>query len=534
MNTVLEICTLGGLTIRHAGQPLTALKTRKVEALLVYLACTGRAHPRETLAELFWEERTQTQAMTNLRGALSSLRQHVEPYVIITRDSAAIDPAAEIHLDVAELEKHLVSVHDAETAAGVERAVELYKGAFLEGFYLRGARGFDEWATLERERIHQRVLQALQDLVAYDLQNGAFRTGIAHANRLLALDALMESAHRHMMLLLAASGQRSAALAQYESCRGLLEEELGVEPSEEIRQTYKRLLAGERPSGIPPAAAIVEREPTAVGACPYRGLAAFREADAPFFYGREGFSELLFQALHERPLVAVIVGSSGSGKSSAVFAGLLPRLRETEAWLVADFRPGERPFHALSAALLPLYAPELDDTSRLIEAGKLAEALLKENLPLDFAVEQTLERHAGTERLLLVADQFEELYTLCPDPKLRGRFLDELLAAVAAAASRRDSPFALLLTMRADFMGHALAHRPFADALQGAALMMGPMNRSELRAAIEKPAEKQGAAFEAGLVERLLDDARGVRGDRAGGRGAGALRGPGVQRARPD
>jgi DNA-binding SARP family transcriptional activator len=89
---VLEITTLGGLSIRHAGEPVTRLRTRKVEGLLVYLACTGRTQRREVLAELFWEERTQAQAMSNLRGALASLRKHLGPYVSITRDTVALNP----------------------------------------------------------------------------------------------------------------------------------------------------------------------------------------------------------------------------------------------------------------------------------------------------------------------------------------------------------------------------------------------------------------------------------------------------------
>ena len=105
-------------------------------------------------------------------------------------------------------------------------------------------------------------------------------------------------------------------------------------------------------------------------------------------------------------------------------------------------------------------------------------------------------------RLLLLVDQFEEMYTLCPDREARRRFLDGLLTAVGSS----NEHFVLLLTMRADFMGRALAYRPFADALQQASVLLGPMNRDELRAAVEMPAEMQGAAFEPGLVERLLDD----------------------------
>jgi hypothetical protein len=108
--------------------------------------------------------------------------------------------------------------------------------------------------------------------------------------------------------------------------------------------------------------------------------------------------------------------------------------------------------------------------------------------------------------VLLVVDQFEELYTLCPDERLQSTFVDELLRTVEASRRSRDGSAVILLTLRADFMGQALAHRPFADALQEASLLMGPMTRQELRVAIEKPAEIQGAAFEAGLVERILDD----------------------------
>jgi hypothetical protein len=106
----------------------------------------------------------------------------------------------------------------------------------------------------------------------------------------------------------------------------------------------------------------------------------------------------------------------------------------------------------------------------------------------------------------LVIDQFEEIFTLRPDPEDQQLFLDELLASAEAGAGQRRSPLVLLLTLRADFMGQALGHRPFTDALQEGALILGPMNREELQAAVEKPAELAGAAFEPGLVPRILDD----------------------------
>ncbi len=108
--------------------------------------------------------------------------------------------------------------------------------------------------------------------------------------------------------------------------------------------------------------------------------------------------------------------------------------------------------------------------------------------------------------MLLVADQFEELYTLCHDEAIRRLFLDSLLASLPASTFESSSPLVLVLTMRADFLGSALSYRPFADRLQNADIKLGSMNCSELSQVIEKPAEKLGVTFEAGLVERILDD----------------------------
>ena len=127
--------------------------------------------------------------------------------------------------------------------------------------------------------------------------------------------------------------------------------------------------------------------------------------------------------------------------------------------------------------------------------------------------ERILEKHSDGNHLLLLVDQFEGLYTLCPDPDERIRFLDALLATVGSEREGRDSAFVFLLTLRADFMGQALTHCPFADALQESSLIMGPMTREELRTAVMKPAEMQGAAIETGLVDRILDDVGGEPGN---------------------
>jgi WD40 repeat protein len=252
----------------------------------------------------------------------------------------------------------------------------------------------------------------------------------------------------------------------------------------------------QNPTAVPPSWQDLGRRPTEI--CPYRGLFAFREEDAPFFKGREAFTEILVEAVQKQPLVAVI-GPSGSGKSSLIFAGLIPRLRFAGKWRIVSFRPGDRPLHALATALICQLEPQLSRIDRLREIRKLAVDLLEEEEALRDVVDDIVWEDPGT-RLLLVADQFEELYTLCRDAKERQVFLDRLLEAANHALH-----FTLVLTLRADFLGQALSYRPWADALQYADLKLGPMNEEELQAAVEQPATILGVTIEPGLTERILE-----------------------------
>jgi WD40 repeat protein len=236
----------------------------------------------------------------------------------------------------------------------------------------------------------------------------------------------------------------------------------------------------------------------AIPYCPYRGLFAFREEDARYFFGREKFTQQLLEAVQNLPLVAVI-GASGSGKSSVVFAGLIPKLRSQQNWLIDSFRPGDRPLRNLAAKLVPLLESNLSETDQLVEVNKLIKALQQGELMLKDAIERILEKNSD-QRLLLVADQFEELYTLCQDEQERQVFLEQLLAAV-----NHTPNFTFVFTLRADFLGYALSYRPFADALQNADVKIGPMNRQEMQAAIEEPA-KGLLQIEVGLTERILKD----------------------------
>lgn len=244
-------------------------------------------------------------------------------------------------------------------------------------------------------------------------------------------------------------------------------------------------------------------EEVRVALCPYRGLRPFREEDAAFFFGREAFARRLAEAAQGRDLVA-LVGPSGSGKSSVVQAGLMPKLRRQRppaaTWDTAVFTPGDRPFHRLAAALIPLLEPDLSETDRLAEAKKLGDRLASGEVDLEEAVERTLEVSGGTDRLLLVADQFEELFTLTPGAARR-----PLVGALLQALDR--APLTLVLTLRADFYGHAIAlSRELSDRVERGVVNLGPMRQEELERAIVEPARRVGLRFEPGLAARILDD----------------------------
>ncbi|MGZ8394166.1 MAG: nSTAND1 domain-containing NTPase [Nitrospira sp.] len=235
--------------------------------------------------------------------------------------------------------------------------------------------------------------------------------------------------------------------------------------------------------------------------CPYRGLLYFREEDAPFFFGREVAIAQLTSAVQQHNLVAV-VGASGSGKSSVVRAGLVPELRKSRdrVWEVVTMVPTDRPVHALAAVLMPFLEPDMSETDRLIDTNKLAEALLSRTVSLRDIVDRVLAKQPGTDRLLLIVDQWEELFTLCKDDAARRCFIDNILEATAA------TKLSAVLTLRGDFFGRAITdYRPLSDRVQSAQVNLGPMKRDELRLAIEEPAKKVGLTFEVGLIDLILE-----------------------------
>ena len=227
---------------------------------------------------------------------------------------------------------------------------------------------------------------------------------------------------------------------------------------------------------------------------PYKGLRAFGEADAADFTGRDRLVDQLISGLGSNRVLAV-VGPSGSGKSSVVRAGLLPALRRgaiagSTDWFVATLMPGAHPDEELEAALLRVASerpPGLLDVSRDGDRG------------ISRALAQVLPENGD---LLLVIDQFEELFTLCQDEAERRRFLDGLAAAVTEERSRLH----VILTLRADFYDRPLRYESIGRLVRDATVPVLPLAADELERAIVDPAHAVGTEFEPGLVAEIMAD----------------------------
>jgi DNA-binding SARP family transcriptional activator len=215
----LELKLLGDLIIHQEGVPLTALKSKKGLALMCYLAVTGRTSIRPALAGLFWPDLPDTNALLNLRKTLHLLKQHLAPFLLISRQTIAFNQAASIWLDVTEFEARTAGQPDV---AQLRAALALYRGDFLSDFYLADSASFEEWAAAHRAQYRGLALEALSRLADHHLLNAQYEDAAGYARRQLAMDDLRESAHRQLMTALAWSGRRNAALVQYETCRQIL------------------------------------------------------------------------------------------------------------------------------------------------------------------------------------------------------------------------------------------------------------------------------------------------------------------------
>jgi len=528
----LIITCLGGILLEVDSLEITDL-SKKAKAIIVYLACNPSEHQREKIADIFWgsSQSKITSARNNLRGQITQLRKALAPYLIFSRETISFNTDAQYRLDVAELnlavKKYTIPREENYTVSNLvklQNALSLYQGDFLDGFYLPDAELFEEWAFGQRESLKFTVINGFLHLITgYRILNN-YIDGIRWAHRVLEIDPYNETAHSQLIYLLAANGQRGLAIEHFQHYQKKIRQELNIPPGPQIEEIYQQILQAD----IVPQ--IVTLDPGLLSSTPYKGLNPFKETDWFDFYGREEFVKRLVKAVYSRPIIAVI-GPSGCGKTSVVKAGLLPQLRLNMPlsrkivhhldrqfhWLTIEFRPGSQPFHSLASALVPFLSKETTETEILIEAQKLATTLRKKELMLSVVIKRILalkeENNLLTEnlmrfpsRILLVINQFEEIFTLCDDPTECQTFIDILLGGIKTFKELTQSDYSIVFTLRADLMGQVLLHRILADALQESTEILGTMTRKELTQAIKSPAQSRGVEFESGLLERILDD----------------------------
>jgi DNA-binding SARP family transcriptional activator len=381
---MLELNLMGVPEVVLDGEALTFARRGSV-GLLAYLVLSRRAHAREALATLLAGDSSEDQARKYLSNVLVDLRQTLGRYVVATRQTVMFDRGLPHRVDVTEFQSRLATCLSGESLTELDAAASLYRDEFLVGLTLVGAPDFEAWVHAQREELRGQFVQVLQAQVQLSLRLGAWNAGIGPARRLLAQEPWLEEGHRHLMLMLARSGQRQAAIAQYQACRRVLAEELGVEPLPATTALFNRLRAAITPPAhnLPP-----------VG--------------APFV-GRTAQLQQLVSLLSEADCrLLSIVGLGGSGKTRLAIE--VARAYATPATL-----PPEQPFPDgiifVSYADVPPPAANAETSGEIaadaIRAG-LAQALGLAVAP-DADVQQALISYLKGCAMLLVLDNLEHL-----------------------------------------------------------------------------------------------------------------------------
>src|SRR6202165_3750877 len=260
----LSLTILGAAAISHDGQDVL-LPTRKTMALLVYLAVEGGLHSREKLAALLWPDSDADHSRGSLRRTLAFLHaalseaaaDHGPQHLVSKSGLVGLGASSEVDLDLHDLQASFSLARGpsqlpaARLIAQLRIAANLFRGEFLEGFSLVDAPVFEQWADVQREAFHRRAEMVFDRLSEALADSGELDEAIGATTRWLSMDRLNEAAHRRLMRLRFAAGDRTAALRAYEACRSILEAELGAEPAAETEALVQRVRTATPPASEP-------------------------------------------------------------------------------------------------------------------------------------------------------------------------------------------------------------------------------------------------------------------------------------------
>jgi WD40 repeat protein/DNA-binding SARP family transcriptional activator len=484
----LDFRILGPLEVAEDGVVLRLGGRMQRAVLAVLLLDAGRVVPVERLVDDLYGEDAPATGAAQVRDHVSQLRK------LLKQDGARIEtqaPGYVLRLEPSQLDaERFEQAVDAAAAAladgrpddaalALRDALTLWRGPALADFVA------DDFAQPAIGRLEELRLVALERRIAAELAAGADGALVPELQALVGSHPLRERLRGLMMLALYRAGRQAEAVEAYHETRRILGEELGIEPSTELRELLTQILRQD-PS-------LARNGGTATPAVdlrnPYKGLRPFLEADADDFFGRESLTTRLVERAATDRFVAVI-GPSGSGKSSVVRAGVVPVLR-ADSLRVVEITPGAYPLEELEAALLRI--AENPPASLLEQLGHDERGLLR-------AVKRVLPGDAS--ELLLVLDQLEELFTLVGDERVREHFLASIECAVRDPHSRMR----VVATLRADFYDRPLQYRGFAELVRDGAEVVLPLSPDELERAIAAPARQVGLHLEEGLLAEIVAD----------------------------
>ena len=456
------------------GRPVPGLGPPKQRALLTLLVLhAGSVLPTDRIVEALWSGRPPRTAAHSVQVYVSDLRRGLgggaaggDGDTIETRGAGYLLRAEPDQVDARRFERLVADGGRALRAGNPGDAVrDLAEGLSLwRGPALADVAG-EEFAQEHIRELNGRRVDALEGLADARLATGDDEDVLPLLVDAIGVDPMRERLRGLLMVALYRAGRHPEALRSFQRFADLLADELGIDPSPELRHLQERILLHD------PALSPRRREepdPATVVRNPYKGLRPFAEDDAEDFFGRANLIERLLDELRLGARLLTLVGPSGSGKSSVVAAGVLPRLRAgavagSEAWQLVPLVPDEEAVAVLED---------------LREAQDVAPATL------------------------VVVDQLEELFVHL-DSTLAARFLRELTALVTDPGGRVRA----LTTLRADFYDRPLEHRGFADAFLAGVVTVLPLSAADLEQAVVGPVSRVGSEIEPGLVAELVAEA---------------------------
>jgi predicted ATPase/DNA-binding SARP family transcriptional activator len=409
MAAKLELTLFGNPEFRLDGVPVDDFKSSKSRALLSYLAVTGQPHSRPKLAGLLWGDMAEVKSRMNLSQALTTLRRFFGEHLSISRQKVGFKRDSHYWLDVESFESKVIDYPDDAAVPSLTEAVQIYRGHFLDGFYVRKAPEFEIWVLTQRTRLRELALQALHTLAVHHSAQGeaGWPAAIDFTSRLLSLEPWYEEAHRELMRLLALSGRRSAALVQYDRCRQIFTDELGVEPGEETIVLYERIRDGEfapyvgqldiavsdkgKNAGQQTSSEIIFELPRFFTNLP---------THPTDFVGRERELEALDNLIFKRGTrLVTLVGPGGIGKTRLALEYAKRQLRVK----TRRSQGGERSPNPFPNGIIWVSLESLRSSESILAA--IAEAM---RFRLDRGEAQLMD-YLHSKRLLLVIDNFEHL-----------------------------------------------------------------------------------------------------------------------------